>query len=85
MERPTYTVEEVCAMLSEHLGSGPDPVIVGGIETTPDDLRYSELADRDSRDLRLHYYPVQGGPLRLRGTLFGMLKDRLGIWRGLRR
>lgn len=73
------TVEDAAQIL-DALGSNGDPVVYRGVETTVNDLVYSEHAERDARKLRLRFYVVGRArrPRLVSGTLRTMILDRLG-------
>lgn len=79
------TVDEALRKLDE-LGSTDDPIWVGGEETTPADLA-TDLwpGTDDASEVRITYWGERGGTWRFRkkrGTLSGMVKDRLAFKKG---
>jgi len=62
------------------LGSDQDPVYYRGIETTVNELAYGEHGDKDARRFVIEFYGGRSRGLRkIKGTVFAMILDRLGV------
>lgn len=78
MQIAILTVDDACAILADYLGSGDDPVWYKGEASSPNDLRYSEIAGRNAARCRIRFYAANRKQP-VFGSLRDMIIDRIGV------